>query len=155
MDAIIECPVCNENVHITEMFFHVMFNHPAFFSVWAAVNFPTNPDILFDEEHDYEYYERLCEELGNVPVGVSDIAQVTETHAEGIKCPICLEETEDNLKITACLHAFCKPCLTTWLGAHHICPMCKQEAQQAQILPTSTSDPSSSENPPGPSANTT
>ncbi len=42
-------------------------------------------------------------------------------------CPICREDLEDRVKITACKHLFHPDCLATWLKNHRICPTCRYE----------------------------
>jgi Ring finger domain len=133
-DSCINCPVCRQDYFIPEFVFHCMTTHPAFFYMWAAYSFPyINLDMLEDEEA-YEYLQQLCDEIGNVYVGVDDIDAVApqcQKASNEFKCSICLETVEDEKvrKTKLCGHEFCCSCLEKWLGMRKTCPLCMQELQ--------------------------
>lgn len=41
-------------------------------------------------------------------------------------CPICIDTIPGGkVTITPCQHVFCSDCITSWLGQHTMCPMCR------------------------------
>ena len=50
-------------------------------------------------------------------------------------CPICSEVLEDPLETQACQHAFCRPCISTWLGDHDSCPLCRHKLNSSGLRP--------------------
>ena len=50
-------------------------------------------------------------------------------------CPICSEVLEDPLETQACQHAFCRPCISTWLGDHGSCPLCRHKLTHTGLHP--------------------
>lgn len=50
-------------------------------------------------------------------------------------CPICSEVLEDPLETQACQHAFCRPCISTWLGDHGSCPLCRHKLTRTGLNP--------------------
>ena len=85
----IQCPVCNESHHLTDMMLHMLTNHPIFLTVWSSLHVHTPPpsrstitdiyddvpDLVSDSDDDsdddidaygtYEQMSRLCEMLGD------------------------------------------------------------------------------------------
>ncbi len=64
---------------------------------------------------------------------------------EGRACPICLEETKNEVRLP-CGHTFCRSCVTTWLPnlncARGCCPICREDVDREKIdFPTSDSVP--------------
>lgn len=94
--------------------------------MWAAYSFP-GFEIADDES--YEYLQQLCDEIGEVYVGVDNIDEVAPltTTESDFKCPICLEYDAASTRQTVlCQHKFCSPCLEKWLSMRKTCPMCMQ-----------------------------
>lgn len=50
-------------------------------------------------------------------------------------CPICSEVLEDPLETQTCQHAFCRPCISTWLGDHGSCPLCRHKLTHTGLHP--------------------
>ena len=48
-------------------------------------------------------------------------------------CPICLEQTFENIKLSTCEHIFCKSCFTKWsknclqIRSYVTCPICREK----------------------------
>ncbi|KAF7522309.1 hypothetical protein G7054_g12187 [Neopestalotiopsis clavispora] len=40
-------------------------------------------------------------------------------------CPVCTDPYTVGI-LTPCTHEFCEECITTWVAAHHRCPLCKK-----------------------------
>lgn len=50
-------------------------------------------------------------------------------------CPICSEVLEDPLETQVCQHAFCRDCISTWLGEHGSCPLCRHKLNSTGLRP--------------------
>lgn len=92
---------------------------------------------LMDENVDnYEYNLNLCDAMGKVEVGISDIEQVSDQRKfligekESATCPICIEMLIDQkdkkieLRKLKCNHIFCHKCINKWLSISKKCPVC-------------------------------
>lgn len=92
---------------------------------------------LMDENVDnYEYNLNLCDAMGKVEVGISDIEQVSDQRKflvgeqESATCPICIEMLIDQknkkiqLRKLKCNHIFCHKCINKWLSTSKKCPVC-------------------------------
>lgn len=146
----IHCHMCNQNIDITNYFFHIRNEHPILLTTLASLYMPDITDIdlinIFNIEpevdpYSYENLSELCDQLGNVKIGVKDIDEVsvpivinTENKNDN-NCSICLEsynyiqKQNDNYirKINLCHHKFCNTCITQWLSSNKKCPICKIE----------------------------
>ena len=134
--------ICNQMIandsDTSEAVFAAFYNHVqtdrqhiVFMAVFQAF-FLFPPSNLIDDNPEYEELVDLCDRLGNVELGVSDIDMVTSsivTDKNDI-CPICLENMPQDgciaiRKINTCGHRFCGCCIETWLSSHKTCPVCK------------------------------
>lgn len=86
-------------------------------------------------EWDMEY-NRFFGGEGRAPPASRKVVEELETKlisptaaAQGIKCPICLLEydEEDEVKILPCRHQFHTNCIIPWLSKVNSCPMCRVE----------------------------
>jgi len=138
------CPLCMDNVDFDTVFSHLLDTHPLFMAIVNSMYLP------LDDYADASYEEmvNLCDEIGNVEVGVEDIDAVTsvivtERSQKENPCPICLEnmpsECDYVRKINTCNHRFCGKCIEKWLGSHKTCPVCKSAVDQiASTLSSNT-----------------
>lgn len=165
------CPICNQNVNIIDYFFHMRIDHPLLLTTMAAIMIPDiNEDELIDivyyndnnynnninynynynndNNYTYENLSELCEQLGNVNIGITDIDNVSTPtiyiddikNKDDNKCSICLDNFEiiqnnsDNYirKINICKHKFCNTCISTWLSKHKTCPICKIDLSEVE-----------------------
>jgi len=135
-----ECPICNERIDSLLLYDHLQDKHMYYLLTVASMMLPTYDDNAifsmfgYEETNDYEDLSNLCEEMGNVYIGVSNIDEVAPATIcdSQDKCPICFENLnslQDNFirKIKKCRHIFCNICITTWLEKHKTCPVCKIE----------------------------
>lgn len=160
-----ECGICNQHVHITDYFIHMMTYHPMTLMVMTQLFSSSDADSLneyIDNYHthllhatidsvidhlDYESLQNLCDAIGYHKIGISDITTVTtavkKEEGEDDECPICMDkflEKENIVKTNVCNHIFCKECLETWIVENKVCPVCKQELQIASISKSSSED---------------
>jgi Ring finger domain len=106
----------------------------AFYSIPLYPDSSNILDTLFDsvDNDTYESLLDLCNEIGNVNVGIEnldDVSEIIVTDRED-PCPICLEKPNASTsirRIHVCGHRYCDPCISTWLQAHKTCPVCKTE----------------------------
>ena len=55
----------------------------------------------------------------------------------GVNCSICLDncwDSQENLTVIKCGHAFHISCLNTWLQNHWNCPLCKKSVSNLELL---------------------
>ena len=83
---------------------------------------------------DYENNLALCENMGNVEVGLSDqqvdnLTKETVKNNTDFRCPICLEvvEKDETLDVLKCGHKFHDQCIREWLVKNKHCPICRCE----------------------------
>lgn len=129
------CLLCHLEMDDTQLVVHMLETHALFVAVIQSLYFPTTDifeALIEPMEETYEALTELCEQLGNVELGVSNIDDVTTIIIHDTKsdtCPICLEDmpTECDYirKINMCQHMFCGFCIETWLKNHKTCPICK------------------------------
>ena len=64
---------------------------------------------------------------------IEDVGKLDEVNK---KCVICLEEFKNKEKVTAlpCIHLFHTPCIKDWLKKQKICPICKFELTQENLI---------------------
>jgi len=81
-----------------------------------VLNLPSLNDII--NSYINKNYNKLNEEEFNKYTEViNDIVE---------ECPICYNETENNIKIKKCNHIFCQTCSKTWFTKHkNTCPICR------------------------------
>jgi len=81
--------------------------------------------------------------------GQGELIVVTKTtHDAGFNsaegCPICMDALDEAVQITACRHAYCLRCISTYFAAgHRVCPLCRGDAgpkQLAKIVARAASD---------------
>ena len=95
-----------------------------------------NLHYIIDENADnYEYNLDLCDAMGKVEIGISDIELVSDQkfiigEQESATCPICIEMLIDQknkkiqLRKLKCNHIFCHKCINKWLSTSKKCPVC-------------------------------
>ena len=62
-----------------------------------------------------------------------DVGRVHGDVDEELLCPICSGVLQDPVAAPECAHAFCLPCITTWLGRQPTCPVDRQPVTVAQL----------------------
>ena len=157
------CPMCNQNINIVDYFFHIRNNHPILLTTVASIMMPhitdnelintifndiinnNNYNYMYDNEYTYENLSELCDQLGNVNIGITNIDDVStptiyidNTNKNDSTCSICLDNFyniqnhSDNYirKINICKHEFCNTCISTWLSNHKSCPICKIDVSE-------------------------
>lgn len=146
----LECPVCGELLHTSQVSHHIMYQHSSFF---LSMNVFMNPRItledlqsivqqtntlqtvqrlMMDEEPSYEDLLSLCDQIGYCKPGIQDPDEVApivekEVLVEEQRCCICLEdlrEAESIRKIKQCQHLFCSACIVKWFEENRTCPLC-------------------------------
>lgn len=91
--------------------------------------------LMDDNINSYEYNLDLCDAMGNVEIGISDIELVSDQkflvdELESATCPICIEmlvdqkEKKIQLRKLKCNHIFCHKCINKWLSTSKKCPVC-------------------------------
>ena len=131
------CPMCGTYLEVDDILEHMLAHHPLTVAMWMTMMYPDADAQFFappEADDTYEYLSELCETMGNVPVGVSDIDHsapvvICDPVACG-DCPICLEKVSEAAqlrRIRDCRHIFCGGCIERWLTEHKTCPVCKNE----------------------------
>jgi E3 ubiquitin-protein ligase SHPRH len=137
----ITCHLCNIAIE-GDYVFHMITSHLDTFICILSINLPllTPDEILeyinnyiemYTDGNNYERLTELCDNIGYLKQGVSNIDNVCEKiiiNADEA-CPICLEtiSNKESYKIIKCRHIFCKECINTWLKDNVSCPMCKND----------------------------
>jgi hypothetical protein len=137
------CPECNEPFSAYALLLHIQQQHPILFMVWANLMAPSSwptaaeqqiQDDAEEDEYEYEALLALCERIGDHTIGVTDVDAVSECLPAGLPddCRICLEGMRGAARrLHRCGHAFCAPCIETWLAKRKRCPLCNQDAEAA------------------------
>jgi len=130
----ITCPVCNLIIETDdEALTHLMTQHELFIITYLSM-FSDETEI---EEENYENLSRLCDEMGNHYIGltneqIENVAPIKDLEESDYKecCPICLDDFISSTylrKINKCNHIYCGQCIEKWLEKNHNCPVCKDE----------------------------
>lgn len=118
-DVVVDCPICTQEVGITEYHSHLLEDHPVAYVTMLATYAPTwTPTMLWDTVHQfyhgalphdddgdeydntYEQLLELCDHIGYHRVGVEQhdmdhVAPIVPLNAASssadANCPICLE----------------------------------------------------------------
>lgn len=137
------CPVCNTMMSVTDLFIHMLYEHPDFLAVWSSVN-NWESDADADDGDTYAFLSRYCEQMGDHLVGVTDIDAVAPFYTINAdqqandRCVICLDTFDDIAndysisyfrKLKNCGHVYCVDCIEKWLSCHKNCPICKNDLQ--------------------------
>jgi Zinc finger, C3HC4 type (RING finger) len=88
--------------------------------------------------NDYDYNLMLANLIGKVERGIENIDTVSKvvTNIDELKeddlCSICRDNIKDiiqenKIRVLACGHVFCEPCISTWLEKNVKCPICQVE----------------------------
>ena len=98
-----------------------MLDSDSNFDEGIELNLPSLNDII--NSYINKNYNKLNEEEFNKYTEViNDILE---------ECPICYNETENNIKIKKCSHIFCQTCSKTWFIKHkNTCPICRTNIVQ-------------------------
>lgn len=95
-----------------------------------------------EDEMDYDDYEanlELADRIGKVEIGVEDINEVSsliDPQELEHKCPVCMEEfstMSSGARKLLCKHAFCQPCIETWLSKNKKCPICSVDLEDLRL----------------------
>ena len=142
----VTCLICTRELHVppdkTDMEVlqeHIEsdINHRVFMAILQDFYMPPP---LFDpiDDASYEELTELCDMMGNVSIGVTDVDNVSKVVIVDKKdahiCPICLEDITlcgAMRRLDACAHAFCSGCIETWFASHKTCPVCKVDVTLA------------------------
>ena len=146
------CELCNQDIHITDYFFHCVTQHPGYVTVSSLLIPQDDIQTYFDNiyemtvnyllDHDllnYEGIQRICDIVGYEKTGIEDIDRVTTKKDKNLidpedECSICMDLLieKEVLSINKCKHAFCRDCLKLWLEEKKQCPMCKQDIEEEE-----------------------
>jgi hypothetical protein len=146
MENSFDCPLCTENVNPNTYYEHLQEKHMLLLLTASSLIFPNLNEVeiinFFEEDTSYENLSELCEEMGNVYIGINNIDELAPPTIYNDKidntCPICLENfniienIKDNFirKIKNCNHYFCNECISTWFEKHKTCPVCKKDVSE-------------------------
>jgi deltex len=63
------------------------------------------------------------------PVDSSAASSSSSSSAAAVAttCPICLCESDNQVKSGVCSHTFCKECIEQWVNIEPICPVCRKQ----------------------------
>ena len=50
------------------------------------------------------------------------------------QCPICLENIQNELRLSHCQHTFCRECIEEWFKSSTLCPVCRQTSLEAENI---------------------
>lgn len=136
--------MCSMEVDESDIQQHLMVYHPLFTAILQALYLPEDTHPFVNEDESYEELVELCESMGNVSIGVTDIDDVTSVIIKDARgedaCPICLQTMPDECeyirRIHQCRHEFCGFCIEKWLKDHKQCPVCKCDLQVVQTNET-------------------
>ena len=143
----VQCLVCNLDVDVQELQYHLLSEHPLFSAIIQTLFVSDTVDLFglaaqidAGEDQTYEELLDLCDTIGRVEVGVDDIDSVTSViinDEKKDKCPICLDTMPSDCDyvrhINACNHRFCGLCIETWLKANKTCPICKADVSTVPV----------------------
>jgi hypothetical protein len=103
------------------------------FQVLPRTNYvPTSP--YNNENETYEELVSLCDRVGIVELGVSNIDAVTKyiELEDGKACAICnTDEPDKKYRKIVCEHPdiFCDECVIKWLSKNRFCPVCTKNLE--------------------------
>lgn len=135
MDNIyVDCPYCRVSTALMDCIAHIRDEHFEYYLLWIAIANPHIIDEFEEATNSYESLLDLCDSIGYIETGVSDIETVSTVHEladhEVVeRCTICLDECDSSLplrQITKCKHFYHSHCIEQWLLKKKTCPVCMQ-----------------------------
>lgn len=158
---LIPCEICNDFINISNYSLHIS-HHQNYINFESLIRYELTPNIrrgrtrisngiltnflrdnlLNENIDDYEYNLNLCDAIGKVEKGISNIELISDLIVskeknllKDNKCPICIEMLIEKKKLRKlkCSHIFCHNCIKKWLNTSKKCPICNINLEDSFI----------------------